>query len=108
LDEVIESLKRRFAEGQEVVLRGIWLIPSYVVACENWEESIDPFIQHYSDELPNMHTVKAELSTWKILWTDAWENKWKIIQDQHNKSNRKRNKIDFCRSKEAQIYFITK
>ena len=51
LDEVLESLERRFAEGQGVVLRGIWLIPSYVVACENWEESIDPFIQHYSDEL---------------------------------------------------------
>jgi len=29
------------------------------------------------------------LSTWKILWTDAWENKWKIIQDQHKKATGK-------------------
>ena len=45
LDEVIGNLQNRFAEGQETVLKGILLIPPHVVTCEDWEQSIDPFIQ---------------------------------------------------------------
>ena len=35
LDEVIGNLQNRFSEGQETLLKGILLIPPYVVTYEN-------------------------------------------------------------------------
>ena len=65
LDEVIGNLQSRFAEGQDTVLKGILLIPPYVVTCDSWEQSVDPFIQYCIDDIPCCHTIRAELATWK-------------------------------------------
>lgn len=62
LDKVIENLHSRFAEGQDTVLKGILLIPPYVVTHESWEQSVDPFIQHCIDELPCSLTINADLA----------------------------------------------
>lgn len=57
LDEIIGNLQSRFSEGQETVLIGILLIPPYVVTYEDWEQSVDPFIQYYIDELPWQYRI---------------------------------------------------
>ena len=52
---------------------------------EDWEQSVDPFIQYYIDELLCSHSISAEVAMWKMLWIDNWEKQWKIIKDQHLK-----------------------
>lgn len=83
LDEIVGSLKSRFDTGQEVVLKGTRLLPSYVVSQSDWESTIQPFIQFYSDELPSIHTINAELSMWKQLWEERWKEEWKNLTEQH-------------------------
>ena len=76
LDEIIGNLQSRFSEGQETVLIGILLIPPYVVTYKDWEQSVDPFIQYYTDELPWQYRI----SNVEMLWIDNWEKQWKLLR----------------------------
>lgn len=86
LDEIIGSLQHRFAEGHEALLKGVLLLPAYVVSKQDWESHVHTFVQLYCDEIPSRQTIDAELNIWKQLWEERWQKKWMDLKDQHFKT----------------------
>ena len=83
LDETLGTLRARFDCGQEVVMKGMLLLPVSVISIGNWKTSIQPFIEFYSDELPCSRTITSELCIWELSWKERWELKWKELKEQH-------------------------
>ncbi len=69
LDQVIESMKERFEEGQASAVKRTMLIPSSVICEPDWKSQLKPFIDMFCDDLPSRHTLDAELEMWKQKWT---------------------------------------
>lgn len=84
LDDVITSLQQRFSDGQDIIMmKGMALLPSYVITKLDWKTTLHPFLEIYSDEVTSCHAVDSELKLWNEMWKDRWESHWKSIQEQH-------------------------
>jgi len=83
LDDIITSLQDRFCNGQDIIMKGTVLLPSYVITEPNWKNVLQPFLKFYSDELPCYHSVDSEFILWNKMWHEQWESHWKSIQEQH-------------------------
>ena len=67
-------------------MKGSLLIPSTVITTPNWIQDIKCFIDKYDDELPSRLTLDAELIQWTQLWNGQWEEKLKILKEQHTQA----------------------
>ena len=43
----MSALKERFSEGQEVVVKGLMLLPFNTVSVVYWQKSVQPFLDLY-------------------------------------------------------------
>ena len=93
LDDMCACLSARFCEGQEVVVKGMMLLPSSTITVDNWDDAIQPFLDLYRDEVSSDHILRAEIVLWKQMWSDKWDLKWKVIQEQHVKATGSRMKV---------------
>ena len=64
-------------------MKGMALLPSYVITKPNWKTIVQPFLEFYSDEIPSCHTVDSEFNLWDEMWKDRCESQRKLIQAQH-------------------------
>ena len=59
------------------------LLPSSIITEVNWQSTMKPFLDLYSDDLPSRHTLDAELVLWSQHWKDQWGNHLTKLQEQH-------------------------
>jgi len=62
MDDIITSLQQRFSDGQDIIMKGTALLPSYVITKTNWRTIVQPFLEFYSDESPSCHAVDLSSS----------------------------------------------
>ena len=82
----MEKMKDRFDNGQNIAIKGIMLIPAYIITEASWKCFIAPFIAFYSEDLPSPHTLNAELVIWNQKWCYYCEEKFKQLKQQHLKA----------------------
>ena len=78
------SILRRFAGGQDIVMKGMMLVPATLISDPNSLTLVKQFIEHYEEDLPSPSTVDAELVLWHQLWTRKWEDHWKCLLEQQS------------------------
>ena len=59
------------------------IIPACVLTEPDWKSQIDPCVQMYMDDLPSRHTLSAELDLWELKWSEVWQERWKILKQEH-------------------------
>ena len=70
LDDAITSLQQRFTDGQDIIMNGMALLPSYIIAKSDWKTTLQPFLEFYLDEVPSCHAADSELKLWSEMWRD--------------------------------------
>ena len=54
---------------------------------------MQPFLDMYAEDLPSRHIVNIKIDMWVQKWTNCRSQKWKIIQERHNKAAGKQVKV---------------
>ena len=81
LGDLIERMIERFDSGQNIAVKGIMLIPAYIITNSARKTSITPFPSFY---LPSPLTLNAKLGIWsRDLF---WEEEFKKLKEQHLKA----------------------
>ena len=51
LDNVITNLQQRFSDGQDIITKGMALLPLYIITKPDWKTTLQPSLEFYSDEV---------------------------------------------------------
>lgn len=51
LDDVLQSMKSRFEDGQTVIAKGFQLVPSCAISEPNLKSTLQPFLDRYADDV---------------------------------------------------------